>query len=746
METAAAEVIAGLKYKTLPRDQVMREMPPIQIILVSSGGSSSKSLRELSADSVSSLVRLRGIVVSASKVRSKALVLVGKCRCGHTVHIPVGPGFTGAAMPNKCQRAEGSVAQPCPYNPYVVVPDESTFSDQQTLKIQENPEELPSGELPRTILATASRYLCNIVQPGTRISVLGIYSIFQAGGKRQGLKGREEKTGVKRAYLRLVGIESLTETDSSSSALTTTFTRDVLCRTFKISAIDDGQINRIFKHIASKPNLIDIIKRSVAPALFGHDTVKLGLACQLFGGSRKSFPDGTKCRGDINILLMGDPGVGKSQFLKWMHKTAPVAVYTSGKGSSAAGLTAAVTKDLGSGEFYLEGGAMVLSDGGVCCIDEFDKMSDTDRVAIHEAMEQQTVSVAKAGITTILNARSSVLAAANPVSGRYDDLRSAAEQIEFQSTILSRFDLIYIMKDRPSVEADQKVAEHVISLHERATVLNDHLGSSIDVITSNLSLIEAAQMVIGASLDSKTTEKDETSSKDEEDEEDGEETKESKALKKAASARRDQSYLSSLDIQLAAPNSTIDGSLLSAYASYTRQYIHPRLGESAVDRLKDAYIRMRKEADGDEGKSAPGSVFRSKRKSGSTVPITVRQLEAMVRIAEAFARIEMKELVTEEHVERAIELFSESTMAAVRTGAVVVEGMMGTAAQKDVEEVKELVRNRLPYGASIGVKHIRADLMSRGKSMGLVDKALYSLIRERNFELIKQGNILRRIR
>lgn len=177
------------------------------------------------------------------------------------------------------------------------------------------------------------------------------------------------------------------------------------------------------------------------------------------GGSKKILPDGLRLRGDINVLLLGDPGTAKSQLLKFVEKVAPVAVYTSGKGSSAAGLTASVQRDRASGDFYLEGGAMVLADGGVVCIDEFDKMRDEDRVAIHEAMEQQTISIAKAGITTILNSRTSVLAAANPVFGRYDDLKSPGENVDFQTTILSRFDMIFIVKDIHNEERDMVCIE-----------------------------------------------------------------------------------------------------------------------------------------------------------------------------------------------------------------------------------------------------------------------------------------------
>ena len=185
----------------------------------------------------------------------------------------------------------------------------------------------------------------------------------------------------------------------------------------------------------------------------------------LFGGCRKRLSEGVNLRGDINLLLLGDPSTAKSQFLKFVERVAPIAVYTSGKGSSAAGLTASIIRDPSSGEFQLEGGAMVLADGGIVCIDEFDKMRAQDRVAIHEAMEQQTISVAKAGITTTLNSRTSVLAAANPIYGRLDDLKATQDQIDFQTTILSRFDCIFLVKDVREINKDMNMAQHIMDLH-----------------------------------------------------------------------------------------------------------------------------------------------------------------------------------------------------------------------------------------------------------------------------------------
>ena len=247
------------------------------------------------------------------------------------------------------------------------------------------------------------------------------------------------------------------------------------------SATFTPQEEAAFTALAKHPNVYNILCRGMAPSISGSYTVdiKKALLCMLLGGSRKRLPDGVNLRGDINVLLLGDPSTAKSQFLKFTSRVAPVGIYTSGKGSSAAGLTASVIKD-SKGEFYLEGGAMVLADGGIVCIDEFDKMRPQDRVAIHEAMEQQTISIAKAGITTVLNSRSSVLAAANPVFGRYDDLKSAGENIDLMTTILSRFDLIFLVRDVREEERDRMVCEHVMGVHMENSRAGGHTSYIFD--------------------------------------------------------------------------------------------------------------------------------------------------------------------------------------------------------------------------------------------------------------------------
>jgi len=418
-------------------------LPQHQLLLHSSV--SHISIRDLNATNVSHLVRIPGIVIGASTLSSKATLLHVQCRnCDHVQQLPIEGGFSGISLPRVCARpkVEGEDVPPCPLDPYFVVHESSQFIDQQILKLQEAPDQVPVGELPRHILISADRYLTNRVIPGSRCTVMGVFSIYQPN------KGKKDSAvAIRNPYLRAVGI-----------------TADVDHTSLGSSHFSEEEIQE-FEEMSRLPDLYERFARCIAPSIYGNADIKKAIACLLMGGSKKQLPDGMKLRGDINVLLLGDPGTAKSQLLKFVEKVSPIAIYTSGKGSSAAGLTASVQRDTQTREFYLEGGAMVLADGGVVCIDEFDKMRDEDRVAIHEAMEQQTISIAKAGITTILNARTSVLAAANPIFGRYDDLKSPGENIDFQTTILSRFDMIFIVRDDHDRNRDERIAKHVMGIH-----------------------------------------------------------------------------------------------------------------------------------------------------------------------------------------------------------------------------------------------------------------------------------------
>lgn len=437
------------------------ELPEHQLLLSSS--TEKLSIRDLDALQVSRLVRVPGIVIGASVLSSKATALSIQCRnCQHSQVLPVMGGFAGVTLPRKCARI-GVPGQPmdCPMDPYFVVHEKCQFVDQQILKLQEAPDQVPVGELPRHVLISADRYLTNRVVPGTRCTIMGIFSIFQ--NKASKSSSTTSAVAIRTPYLRAVGIYS----DVDHSA--------------KGNAIFSEEEEQEFLEMSRRPDLYEVFANCIAPSIYGNQDIKKAIACLLLGGSKKILPDGMKLRGDINVLLLGDPGTAKSQLLKFVEKVAPVAIYTSGKGSSAAGLTASVQRDHTTREFYLEGGAMVLADGGVVCIDEFDKMRDEDRVAIHEAMEQQTISIAKAGITTILNARTSVLAAANPIFGRYDDLKTPGENIDFQTTILSRFDMIFIVRDDHDRGRDETIARHVMGIHMGGRGIEEQVEAEIPV-------------------------------------------------------------------------------------------------------------------------------------------------------------------------------------------------------------------------------------------------------------------------
>ena len=369
-----------------------------------------------------------GIVIASSKVKAKATMVVAQCKgCHATKQIPVRAGFAGANLPRKCEEPRQPGEAACPIDPYAIMPEKCKYVDRQTWKLQESPEMVPTGEMPRSIMLSVDRHLVDRAIPGNRVTVTGIMNIMANAGK-----GGPGGVAIRTPYLQVLGIRHGFDALDSSGHSLDSFT-----------AAEEEE----FRELSRQDDIFERVCLSIAPSIYGSDEVKKAVACLLFGGARKQLPDGARLRGDINVLLLGDPSVAKSQFLKFVEKAAPIAVYTSGKGSSAAGLTATVTQDTQSREFYLEGGARCSM--AASCIDEFDKMREQDRVAIHEAMEQQTISVAKAGITTVLNSRTSVLAAANPYLGRYDAEKNAAEQVDLSTILSFRHDLHPTRRVRP---------------------------------------------------------------------------------------------------------------------------------------------------------------------------------------------------------------------------------------------------------------------------------------------------------
>lgn len=627
-EAAAKQAAKRVAYNNEESEESER-LRYIQIILQFDGNIT--TIRDLDARHISKLVRVPGIIISASTPSSKATSLQLICRnCRHLLRIQVAGGLNGLNIPRKCQGAEmsGNKNRECPPDPYVVVHDKSQFVDQQTLKLQESPEMVPVGELPRNIMLSVERSLCDRMPPGTRCTVVGVYSIFQNKSKANGA------VAIRNPYLRVIGVGMDNDQGDPDKIV---FTEEE---------------EEEFLKLSRTPDIYEKFAASIAPGIYGHEDVKKSIACLLMGGSRRILPDGLRLRGDINLLLLGDPGTAKSQLLKFVEKVAPIAIYTSGKGSSAAGLTASVQRDSTTQEFYLEGGAMVLADGGVVCIDEFDKMRDEDRVAIHEAMEQQTISIAKAGITTVLNSRTSVLAAANPVFGRYDDLKSTGENIDFQTTILSRFDMIYIIRDEYNESYDQRVAKHVMNTH-----------------------LHGARVI---------------------DQDQGE----------------------------------IPLEKMKRYIAYCRARCAPRLSPSAAERLASHFVEIRKNLHERE-------VVANER---SSVPITVRQLEALVRIAESIAKIHLSANATEEHVDEAIRLFYASTMNAVG------QDSYSRQLSADVERIQDELKRRLPVGWSTSYSTLIRELVNKGPQFSklALDSALYVMERRETIQFrFQRQNIFR---
>ena len=410
-------------------------------------------IRNIRANHLGKLAAVEGLVKKRTEVRPKLLVAAFQChKCGAIIKIKQEEDIL--KEPSECYEEQGGCGRVSSFKLSTTL---SNFIDSQKIEIQENPEGLRGGAQPERIDVHLEDDLVGEIAPGDRVIVNGIlYS-----------------TQRRRGTFRLTSFNKTMNAVSIES-------QEVAFEEVEVTEEDEKEILKTSKD----PEIYDKMRKSIAPTIFGMYVEKEALILQLFGGLSKEMPDGTYVRGDIHALLVGDPGTAKSQMLTYLSKLAPRSVYASGKASSAAGLTAAAVRDeFGEGQWTLEAGALVLADMGVACIDEIDKMDDSDRSALHQAMEQQEISVAKAGINATLKSRCALLAAANPKLGRFDEFIPIHEQINMPPALLSRFDLIFSILDKPNKQMDTDLASHILLSHKAGEV-HEHINRSKDPLFS----------------------------------------------------------------------------------------------------------------------------------------------------------------------------------------------------------------------------------------------------------------------
>ncbi|MBE0517182.1 MAG: minichromosome maintenance protein MCM [Methanophagales archaeon] len=509
-------------------------------------------IRDIRSEDIGKLMGIEGLVTKATEVRPRIVEAAFECPFCHHIFSVLQSGRQ-FKEPVECEQESGGCGRKA--QRFIIRVDKSKFVNAQKIRLQESPEELRGGELPQVLDVNLEADISGEVSPGDRVIVTGILRSYQR-------TTQFGKTPFFDIFL-----------DGNSLEL-----KEEEFEEIEITEEDEREIMAL----RDQPDVYEKLIRSIAPSIYGYEEIKEAMILQLFAGVPKELPDETRVRGDIHVLLVGDPGVAKSQLLISLVKLAPRGLYTGGKSSTSAGLTAAAVRDeFGEGRWTLEAGALVLADKGIAAVDEIDKMKKEDRDALHEAMEQQTVSIAKAGIMARLNSRCALLAAANPKYGRFDKYTAIAEQINMPPTLLSRFDLIFTMMDRPNEEVDTKTAEHIIGTHYAGELL---------ARLENIGKMEEA---------------------------------EKEHFREA--------------MQTMEP--AVSGELLRKYVAWSKRKVFPVMAEEAKNKFLEFYIGLRRQ--GYEDEDAP-------------VPVTARQLEALIRLGEARARARLSDKITAEDAERVI--------------------------------------------------------------------------------------------
>ncbi|KAL9689261.1 hypothetical protein QQ045_033696 [Rhodiola kirilowii] len=526
------------------------------------------SLKNLKAASIDRIVSVRGTVVKVSTVKPLVLQMpfeCAKCSCKTIRNFPDGK----FSPPTSCGM-QGCKSRT--FNPLRV----------QEIQRSENHEE---GRVPRTVECELTEDLVDTFIPGDVVTVTGIIKVINSYMDIGGGKSKNKNQGLFYLYIEAVSVKnSKSQTaleDPQNSKYVSGATE--LCDLFSFSMRDLEFVGKFSEEYGS--DTFRQILQSICPSIYGHELVKAGITLALFGGVRKHSMDQNKVpvRGDIHVIIVGDPGLGKSQLLQAAASVSPRGIYVCGNGTTNAGLTVAVVRDSMTNDYAFEAGAMVLADGGLCCIDEFDKMT-AEHQALLEAMEQQCVSVAKAGLIASLSARTSVLAAANPVNGHYNRAKTVNENLKMSAALLSRFDLVFILLDKPDELLDKRVSDHIMS-----------------VISRNVPSIDLS-MNIG-----------------------------SLAARLRLDPNKDRDFI------------PLPSQLLRKYIAYARNFVFPRMSRPAADILQKFYLKLR-----------------DRSTSADSTPITARQLESLVRLAEARARVDLREEITAQDATEVVEIMKES--------------------------------------------------------------------------------------